>query len=231
MRLCFNENSRLKRRKYEVLSNLTTAWKLRFSKVDHMNKCKVVVIVSDSLPFILLCLLFSSPAFFYFKWTGCNLFISTFFTLKDSRLLCPESLCICVTVSLLHLCECVCHRTMSGRWHFSASITIAPSVPLSLQPWRRVMSPVSLETPTYNACPPQIPAPPYPTQPVHHPLTLTFAPLDLAVSPVPQLLSSFRPPYMTPYPSLLWLLSIQMANHHTLLWLFQSYYWFSITWP
>lgn len=119
---------------------------------------------------------------------------------------------------------------MSGRWHFSASITIAPSVPLSLQPWRRVMSPVSLKTPTYNACPPQIPTP---AQPIHHPftLTLTSPTLDLNISPVPQLLSSSPPPQITLDPSVIWLLYIQMANHHTPVWLFQSFYRFSLPWP
>lgn len=125
-----------------------------------------------------LCLLFCFVSLFpplLFIFIGQDVISSSLpFSLKDSRLLCPGSLCICVPVRLLHLCECVCHRTVSGRWHFSASITIAPSVPLSLQPWRRVMSPVSLKTPTYNACPPQIPTPPYPAQPVHHPLTLTL---------------------------------------------------------
>lgn len=134
---------------------------------------------------------------------------------------------------LFHLCECVCHSTVSGRWHFSASITIAPSVLLSLQPWRRVMSPVSLKTPTYNACPPHIPTPPYSAQAVHHPLTptLTSPPLDLAVSPVPQLLSSCPPPQITLDPSVRWLLYIQMANHHTPVWLFRSCYRFSLPWP
>lgn len=65
MRLCFNENSRLKRRKYKEESNSVTAWKLLFSKADHMNKCKVVVIVSDSLPFILLCLFIPPFAFLF----------------------------------------------------------------------------------------------------------------------------------------------------------------------
>lgn len=133
---------------------------------------------------------------------------------------------------LLHLCECVCHRTVSGHWHFSASITIAPSVPLSLQPWRRVMSPVSLKTPTYNACP-QIPTPPYPAPPVHRPLTLTLTSpsLDLAISHVPQLLSSSPPPQMTLDPTVRRLLYIQMANQHTPVWLFQSYCRFGVLWP
>lgn len=232
MRLCFNENSRLKRRKYEEGSNPATAWELLFSKADHMNKCKVVVIVSDSLPFIPLCLFIPSSAFF-FIFNGQDVISSSLpFSLSKT----PDSfvldLCVLVClVRLLHLCERVCHWTVSGRWHFSASITIAPSVPPA-------MTQGNVTCQSRNSYLQRLSSSnPHPTLPCTALPPPTHSDPDFSSSGSRHLPPSHsfclppRAPHMTLYPSVLWLLYIQMANHHTPAWLFQSYYWFSVPWP
>lgn len=72
-----------------------------------MNKCKVVVIVSDSLPFILLCLLFSSPAFFIFN--GQDVISSSLpFSLSKTLDSFVLDLCVFVCLCTFSICVSVC---------------------------------------------------------------------------------------------------------------------------
>lgn len=201
-----------------------------------MNKCKVVVIVSDSLPFILLCLFIPPPPPpLFFIFNGQDVISSSLpFSLSKT----PDSfvldlcvlVCVCAPSPFVWVCV-----SQNGVWTltflcFDNHRALCPSVPpamtqgnVTCQSQNSYLQRLSSSNPT----------PPYPAQPVHRPLTLTLTspPLDLAISPVPQLLSSSPPPEMTLDPSVHRLLYIQMANQLTPVWLFQSYCQFSVPWP
>lgn len=73
-----------------------------------MNKCKVVVIVSDSLPFILLCL-FIPPPLAFFIFNGQDVISSSLpFSLSKT----PDSfvldLCVLVCLCAFSICVSVC---------------------------------------------------------------------------------------------------------------------------